>query len=117
MNTVTASPAQLNSLPAPIRHGFIQAFDASLHVVFLVGVPIGLLAFVLSWFLKELPLRDKAYVSALDPTEPVDVESGGPVAPVTSDVPDVADASEAPDGSAGPEASDGPDGRRAARES
>jgi EmrB/QacA subfamily drug resistance transporter len=76
-STITASPAQLDTLPGPIRHGFIQAFDASLHVVFLVGVPIGLLAFVLTWFLKELPLRDKAYVSAADPVEPV-----GPVEPV-----------------------------------
>ncbi|MEY9877603.1 EmrB/QacA subfamily drug resistance transporter [Streptacidiphilus sp. MAP12-33] len=63
-STVTASPAQLNALPAPIKEGFIQAFDSSLHTVFLAGVPIGLAAFVLSWFLKELPLRDTAYVSA-----------------------------------------------------
>jgi hypothetical protein len=65
-STVTASPAQLNALPAPIRHGFIQAFDNSLHTVFLAGVPIGLAAFVLSWFLRELPLREKAYVSAAE---------------------------------------------------
>jgi EmrB/QacA subfamily drug resistance transporter len=63
-STVSASPAQLNTLPEPIRHGFILAFDESLHVVFLVGVPIGGAAFVLSWFLKELPLREHAYVSA-----------------------------------------------------
>ncbi|MEY9844733.1 EmrB/QacA subfamily drug resistance transporter [Streptacidiphilus sp. BW17] len=85
-STVTASPAQLNALPAPIRHGFIQAFDASLHVVFLVAVPIGLLAFVLSWFLRELPLREKAYVSAADSVDPVapadPVEPTDPVEPV-----------------------------------
>ncbi|SEL14049.1 MDR family MFS transporter [Streptacidiphilus jiangxiensis] len=71
-STVTASPAQLNELPAPIRHGFIQAFDASLHTVFLAGVPIGLAAFALSWFLRELPLRDKAYVSAAEARDPAD---------------------------------------------
>ncbi|WP_042387974.1 MDR family MFS transporter [Streptacidiphilus melanogenes] len=65
-SNVSANPAQLNALPAPVRHGFIQAFDSSLHVVFLVGVPIGFAAFVLSWFLKELPLREKAYVSAAE---------------------------------------------------
>ncbi|MEZ0092221.1 MDR family MFS transporter [Streptacidiphilus sp. EB129] len=63
-SNITASPAQLDALPAPIRHGFILAFSQSLHVVFLVSVPIGLTAFVLSWFLKELRLREHAYVTA-----------------------------------------------------
>ncbi|WP_411146849.1 hypothetical protein [Streptomyces sp. x-80] len=63
-SAVTAGPAQLNALPAPIKHGFIQAFNDSLHVVFLVGVRIGLAAFALSWFLKELPLRERAYLIA-----------------------------------------------------
>ncbi|WP_051944418.1 MDR family MFS transporter [Streptacidiphilus rugosus] len=71
-STVTVSPEQLNALPAPIRHGFIQAFDDSLHTVFLAGVPLGLAAFVLSWFLRELPLRDKAYVSATEAADPAD---------------------------------------------
>jgi MFS family permease len=59
---ITASPAQLDALPPATRYGFVLAFNDSLHVVFLVGVPISLVAFVLTWFVKELPLRDRAYV-------------------------------------------------------
>jgi len=60
---VTASPAQINALPPAIRQGYVLAFNDSLHIVFLVGVPISLVAFVLTWFVKELPLRDSAYVT------------------------------------------------------
>jgi hypothetical protein len=41
----------------------VLAFNDSLHIVFLVGVPISLVAFVLTWFVKEIPLRDSAYVT------------------------------------------------------
>ncbi|MBS2539158.1 hypothetical protein KGQ20_41060 [Catenulispora sp. NF23] len=59
---ITASPAQLDALPSAVRHGFVLAFNDSLHVVFLIGVPISLIAFALTWFRKELPLREQAYV-------------------------------------------------------
>ena len=60
---VTASPAALNALPEPVKHGFILAFNDSLDLVFLVGVPLGIAAFIGTWFVKELPLRDSAYVT------------------------------------------------------
>jgi EmrB/QacA subfamily drug resistance transporter len=60
--SISASPAQLDALPAAIHHGYVLAFSDSLHVVFLIGAPVGLIAFVLTLFLKELPLRDRAYV-------------------------------------------------------
>ena len=60
---ITASPAQIDALPPAVHNGFILAFNDSLHTVFLVGVPIALVSFVLTWFVKELPLRDKAYVT------------------------------------------------------
>jgi hypothetical protein len=44
----------------------VQAFSDSLHAVFLIGAPIALLAFALTWFLKDLPLRDHAYLAADD---------------------------------------------------
>ena len=40
----------------------MQAFSDSLHAVFLIGAPFALVAFVLTWFLKDLPLRDHAYL-------------------------------------------------------
>ena len=59
---VSFNPAQLKALPAPIHNGFVEAFAHSLQTVFLVGVPFGVLAFVLTWFLKEVPLRTQAHV-------------------------------------------------------
>jgi len=60
---IASNPAQLAALPAPIHHGFVEAFGHSLTFVFLIGVPFAVVAFVLSWFIPEIPLRDKAFVS------------------------------------------------------
>ena len=62
-SNISASPAQLDALPPAIHHGYVLAFSDSLHAVFLIGAPIALLAFALTWFLKDLPLRDRAYVA------------------------------------------------------
>ncbi|HEY3733540.1 MAG TPA: MDR family MFS transporter [Streptosporangiaceae bacterium] len=52
-----ASPAVLAKLPPAVHAGFIGAYAASLHTVFLVAVPIAAVAFALTWLLKEVPLR------------------------------------------------------------
>jgi NADH:ubiquinone oxidoreductase subunit len=53
-----ASPAVLGALPDAVRIGFISGYADALHTVFLWAAPVGLLAFALSFLLKELPLRD-----------------------------------------------------------
>jgi len=53
-----ASPAVLEHLPATIRDGYIAGFTQALHTVFLYATPIGVVAFLLSLLLKEVPLRD-----------------------------------------------------------
>jgi EmrB/QacA subfamily drug resistance transporter len=53
-----ASPAVLQHLPAAIRDGYIAGFASALHTVFLYATPLAALGFVLSLFLKEVPLRD-----------------------------------------------------------
>jgi len=53
-----ASPAVLAHLPATIRLGFIAGYAQALHTVFLWATPLSALGFVLSLFLKEVPLRD-----------------------------------------------------------
>jgi EmrB/QacA subfamily drug resistance transporter len=55
--TAGASPAALAKLPPAVHTGFVHAYSASLHTVFLVAVPIGALGFALTWLLKEVPLR------------------------------------------------------------
>jgi EmrB/QacA subfamily drug resistance transporter len=55
-----ASPAALERLPPAVHSGFIHAYAASLHTVFLAAVPIAGVAFLLTWLLKEVPLRETA---------------------------------------------------------
>ena len=54
---VNVSPAQVKALPAATHDAFLQAFVHALSPVFLVGAALTLVAFALSWFLKEVPLR------------------------------------------------------------
>ena len=51
-------PAALAQLPPAVHDAYVQAFTDSLNVVFLVAAAIGVAAFALTWFIKELPLRD-----------------------------------------------------------
>jgi EmrB/QacA subfamily drug resistance transporter len=57
VGTASVSPRELAALPPAVHAGFIQAYAHSLQTVFLVAVPIGAVAFVLSWTLPELKLR------------------------------------------------------------
>jgi MFS family permease len=50
-------PSAMQSLPAAVRDPYIGAFTDSLATVFLVATGIVLLAFALSWFIEERPLR------------------------------------------------------------
>ena len=52
-----ASPDALKHLPATVRAGVLHAYSLALHPVFLWAIPLALVAFVLSWFLREVPLR------------------------------------------------------------
>jgi MFS family permease len=72
--SVTANPAQINQLPPAQRTVFIDAFSRGLQDVFLVAVPFAVLAFVLSFVMKEIPLRTTAQVA----------EPGGGAAPAPS---------------------------------
>ncbi|MEE4023900.1 DHA2 family efflux MFS transporter permease subunit [Gordonia sp. PKS22-38] len=52
-----ASTLTLPSCPPDVQLWFLDGFTGSFQMVFLVAVPIGLIAFGLSWFLPEVPLR------------------------------------------------------------
>ncbi|MER7208456.1 MDR family MFS transporter [Streptosporangium sp. NPDC000239] len=51
------SPAAIHRLPAPVLEVILEAFTRAIHTVFLVGVPIAVLAALAALMLKELPLR------------------------------------------------------------
>ncbi len=56
-NSIALSPAAIAKLPKPIHDGFVLSFSHALDTVFLVGVPVVVAAFILTLFLKEIPLR------------------------------------------------------------
>jgi EmrB/QacA subfamily drug resistance transporter len=58
----STTPAAIQILPAAERTIYLQAFTAALHPVFLYAAAIAALGFVLTWFLKGLPLRGGAPV-------------------------------------------------------
>jgi EmrB/QacA subfamily drug resistance transporter len=51
------SPKTIDGLSATVQRGVEEAFAHSIRTVFLVAVPICLVAFTLMWFLREEPLR------------------------------------------------------------
>jgi EmrB/QacA subfamily drug resistance transporter len=55
---VHLNPEQAKHLPTAVHEDFLNAFAHSLHGVFLFGTALAVVPFVLSWFLKEVPLRD-----------------------------------------------------------
>jgi EmrB/QacA subfamily drug resistance transporter len=69
-----ASPAVIHLLPPAIRASFISGYASALHSVFLFAAPVGAVAFVLTFLLKEVPLRDTTRaVDRADSTAPTAV--------------------------------------------
>jgi EmrB/QacA subfamily drug resistance transporter len=54
---VHLNPAQAKRLPPAVHADFLHAFAHALHGVFLFGTALAIVPFVLSWLLKEVPLR------------------------------------------------------------
>ncbi len=54
---VHLNPEQAKHLPLAVHTDFLQAFAHALHGVFLWGMALAAVPFVLSWLLKEVPLR------------------------------------------------------------
>ena len=55
-----ANPAVVKALPASVRGPYINAFAAALHPVFVTAAAVALAAFLISWLLREQPLRQTA---------------------------------------------------------
>jgi EmrB/QacA subfamily drug resistance transporter len=51
------STASMAHIPAGILHDILVAFSSAFHDVFLITVPFALLTFILSFFLRETPLK------------------------------------------------------------
>jgi hypothetical protein len=55
-----ASPAAIGQLPPAIHAAYVGAFVESLQPVFAAAAGVALVGFLLSWLLKEVPLRKSA---------------------------------------------------------
>jgi EmrB/QacA subfamily drug resistance transporter len=58
--SVQSNSAELKELPADLREAILHAYSLALHPVFLTAVPVAVVAFILAWFLREVPLRTAA---------------------------------------------------------
>jgi MFS family permease len=66
-SNVTANPAQIDHLP-PAPHAIVvSAFSHSVDTALFVAVPLVVLGFILSWLIKEIPLRTTAFVDTARP--------------------------------------------------
>ena len=68
---VQLDPTQIDKLPPAVHDVVLHAFATALSGVFLFGMALALVPFVLSWFLKEKPLR--TYVAREAEDEPLGV--------------------------------------------
>jgi EmrB/QacA subfamily drug resistance transporter len=77
------TPAQIAQLPADQRAVLAGAFSESITAVFLYAVPLLVLGFVVTWWLREKPLRTASAEARRSPVEaPADV-------PVAAEVPEL----------------------------
>ena len=53
----TITPQAIAAMPAAQKEAFVGIFSGALTDVFLVAVPVMLVAFALTWLLREIPLR------------------------------------------------------------
>ena len=64
LDTIANSPERIRQLPAEVQQAVVGAIAAAVHAVFLWAIPLLVIGFVLSWFLKEIPLRDTAHAGS-----------------------------------------------------
>ena len=56
-SSADATPALLSHLPAAVHAGFVAGYAESIQTVFLVAVPIAALAFLASWLIPQVELK------------------------------------------------------------
>jgi MFS family permease len=68
-DNITQRLERVGDLPPDIAHLIRGAVADSLHVAFLVGIPLAVVAFLLSFRLKEIALRETAHVGSIEAVE------------------------------------------------
>jgi EmrB/QacA subfamily drug resistance transporter len=81
VSAIESSRRLIDQLPASVQHDILHAYSISLHPVFLTAAPIALVAFVLSWFLREVPLRTVAGETLRNSASAADIGDAVPAMP------------------------------------
>jgi EmrB/QacA subfamily drug resistance transporter len=76
---VQTNTSMLHQLPAALQHAVLHAYSEALHPVFLASVPVAIVAFILAWFLREVPLRTVPGAEAAGTGGEAAAEGPGPV--------------------------------------
>ena len=56
-SSANLTPAVLDRLPAAVHAGFVSGYAESIQTVFLIAVPIAALAFIATWLIPQVELR------------------------------------------------------------
>jgi hypothetical protein len=67
-SSLARAPEQIARLDPAVREAVVGGIARAVDTVFVVSIPIAALGFFLALWLREIPLRETAYVGA-DPTE------------------------------------------------
>ncbi len=67
--SVARSPETVLQLPPVVRDAIVGGIAEAIHVVFLMALPVAAAAFLLTLWLREIPLRDTAHIGAESLTE------------------------------------------------
>ncbi|MFI1198257.1 MFS transporter [Streptomyces sp. NPDC020883] len=89
---VLSDSSFIQHLDPRLAEPFKRGFADSMHTVFLMGAVVVALAFVLMWFIKEVPLRQ---ISGLQARAQAEAEANGEVPPAAEVAPAAAPAPEA----------------------
>ena len=83
-SSADATPALLSHLPAAVHAGFVAGYAESIQTVFLVAVPIAALAFLATWLIPQVELKQWPEAGAEVPDAEVpDADLAAAAAPQT----------------------------------
>jgi EmrB/QacA subfamily drug resistance transporter len=67
-SSADVTPAVLDRLPAAVHAGFVSGYAESIQTVFLIAVPIAALAFLATWLIPQVELRQWTSAASAAPT-------------------------------------------------
>jgi EmrB/QacA subfamily drug resistance transporter len=79
------TPAVLGHLPAALHAGFVAGYAESIQTVFLIAVPIVALAFLGSWLIPQVELKQWTPPATAAPTAPAQAEEPQDTIPAADD--------------------------------